>query len=97
MTDEQTPVGLPAEERSANVMNYHRSRVHLAMTDLRNAIYAANKDKVDIGSIGSFDLDPMYKELKQLGGFIYNSDKSSKWYDGPNGTYVEPNADTSEV
>lgn len=63
--------------------SYHQRRVYDALINLRLAIHEAHKVEAPIGDLGVFDFEDLLADIKKVGGFYWNADKSSQWYDGP--------------
>lgn len=56
------------EEREARKTQYYQKLVYNALLPFRSAIYAANKEGIDIGVCGELDTSNLLRDIKKVAG-----------------------------
>ena len=56
------------EERDARRVSYYQKLVYNALLSFKSAIYAANREGVDIGICGELDTENLLRDIKQIAG-----------------------------
>lgn len=56
------------EERDARRISYYQKLVYNALLPFKAAVWAANKEKVNVGICGELDMETLLRDIKRIAG-----------------------------